>query len=148
MLDVLKAVNARVKKFDRNYDVPYVAGYSQNGEKIYIDRHMPKSFRHDGRRIETDRFLILHEVIEKALLDELGLHYLHAHQIALRSKRAAVEAAGVPWKAYNDYTHEHTKQIGDERLKNVPNDLDLTPYRNEKDFQTLQRIISAFHPRG
>ena len=148
MLDVLKAVNARVKKFDRNYDVPYVAGYSQNGEKIYIDRHMPKSFRHDGRRIETDRFLILHEVIEKALLDELGLHYLHAHQIALRSERAAVEAAGVPWKAYNDYTHEHTKQIGDERLKNVPNDLDLTPYRNEKDFQTLHRIIAAIYPRG
>ena len=48
MLDVLKAVNARVKKLDRNHDVPYVAGYSQNGEKIYIDRHMPKSFHHDG----------------------------------------------------------------------------------------------------
>jgi hypothetical protein len=112
MLDVLKAVNARVKKLDRDHDVPYVAGYSQNGEKIYIDRHMPKSFHHHERRIDTDRFLILHEVIEKALLDELGLHYLHAHQIALRSERAAVEAAGVPWKAYNDYTQEHTKQIG------------------------------------
>jgi len=91
MLDVLKAVNARVKKLDRSHDVPYVAGYSQNGEKVYIDRHMPKSFRHDGKRVDTDCFLILHEVFERALLDELGLHYLHAHQIALRSERAAVK---------------------------------------------------------
>ena len=148
MLDVLKAITARVKKLDRNHDIPYVAGYSQNGEKIYIDRHMPKSFRHGGKRIETDRFLILHEVIEKALLDELGLNYLHAHQIALRSERAAVEATGVPWKVYDDYTQKHTKQIGDERLETVPDDLDLTPYRNEKDFQTLQRIIGAIRPQG
>ena len=69
ILNVLKAINARVKKFDRNHAIFYVAGYSQNGEKIYIDRHMPKTLRHGGRRIATDRFLILHEVIEKALLD-------------------------------------------------------------------------------
>jgi hypothetical protein len=42
------------------------------------------------------------------------------HQIALRSERAAVEAEGVAWKAYNDFTQEHTKEIGDERLQNVP----------------------------
>ena len=36
ILNVLKAINARVKKFDRNHDIFYVAGYSQNGEKIYI----------------------------------------------------------------------------------------------------------------
>jgi len=38
-------VLARAKKIDRGHDIPYVAGYSQNGEKIYIDRHMPKSFK-------------------------------------------------------------------------------------------------------
>ena len=43
MSDVLKAVVSRVKKIDRDHDIPYIAGYSQNGEKIYIDRHMPKS---------------------------------------------------------------------------------------------------------
>jgi len=58
-------------------------------------------------------------MVEKALLDELGLHYLHAHQIALRTERAAVEAMDVAWKAYDDFTKQHEKQIGDERLKNV-----------------------------
>jgi hypothetical protein len=84
MSDVLKAVNARMKKLDREHDIPYVAGYSQNGEKIYIDRHMPKTFKYEGKRIDTDKFLILHEIIEKALLDELGLHYLHASDRAAK----------------------------------------------------------------
>ena len=42
---------------------------------------MPSSFRHYGRNINTDRHLILHEAVEKTLIDQLNLHYLHAHQI-------------------------------------------------------------------
>ena len=133
MSDVLKAVLKRVKKIDRRHDIPYIAGYSQNGEKIYIDRHMPKSAVLNGKRVQTDRFLILHEAVEKALLDELGLHYLHAHQIALRSEQAAVEAEGLPWRDYNAFTKAQEKPIDDEKLKRVPDDLDLTPYRNEQD---------------
>jgi len=143
MVDVLKAVIARVKKIDRDHDIPYIAGYSQNGEKIYIDRHMPKSAKLGGKRVQTDRFLILHEAVEKALLDELGLHYLHAHQIALRTERAAVEAEGQAWREYNAFTKAHERQIDDENLKKVPDDLDLTPYRNEKDFQKLQQMVAA-----
>jgi hypothetical protein len=37
--------------------------------------------RYDGRDINTDRHLILHEAVEKTLIDQLNLHYLHAHQI-------------------------------------------------------------------
>jgi hypothetical protein len=142
----LKAVLSRVKKIDRDHDIPYVAGYSQNGEKIFIDRHMPKSFLHNGKRILTDRFIILHEAVEKALLDELALNYLHAHQIALRTERAAVEADGISWKSYNAFTKEHEKEISDERLTTVPSDLDLIPYRDEHDFNKLRQMISAIHP--
>src|SRR6476469_1109114 len=70
----------------------------------------------------------------KALLDELALHYLHAHQIALRTERAAVEAEGLPWREYNAFTKKHEKRIDDEGLSKIPADLDLTPYRNEHDF--------------
>jgi hypothetical protein len=31
--------------------------------------------------------------VEKTLIDQLGLHYLHAHQIASRAEQAAVRAA-------------------------------------------------------
>lgn len=143
MAEVLKAVVARVKKIDRDHDIPYIAGYSQNGEKIYIDRHLPKSAVLGGKRVQTDRFIILHEAVEKALLDEMGLHYLHAHQIALRTERAAVEAEDLAWRDYNAFTKAHERQIDDEQLKKVPDDLDLTPYRNERDFQKLQQMMAA-----
>ena len=40
-----------------------------------------RRFRYDGQDINTDRHLILHEAVEKTLIDQLNLHYLHAHQI-------------------------------------------------------------------
>ena len=83
MMDrALDAVVRRVKKLDRKHDVPYLASYSKDGKTIYIDRHMPASFRYAGKEINTDRYLILHEEVEKTLIDQLNLHYLHAHQIA------------------------------------------------------------------
>ena len=60
MQRTLDEVVRRVKKLDRRHDIPYLAGYSKDGRTIYIDRHMPKSFIYRGRRIDTDRFLILH----------------------------------------------------------------------------------------
>jgi hypothetical protein len=89
------------------------------------------------------RFLITHEVVEKALLDGLHLHYLHAHQIALRIEQAAVRAAGISWRDYNRFTKAHEKKIGDERVVRVPSDLDLTTYREEHDLPELRKIIAA-----
>src|SRR3974377_1659313 len=99
MMDrALDAVVQRVKKLDRAHDVPYLAGYSLDGKTIYIDRHMPHAFRFQGRNVETDRFLILHEEVEKTLIDQLGLHYLHAHQIATRAAHDAGRAACITWR--------------------------------------------------
>src|SRR6516165_4767232 len=79
MLDrALDAIVRRVKKLDRAHDIPYLAGYSRDGKTIYIDRHMPRTMKYRGREIDTDRFLILHEEVEKTLIDQLNLHYLHA----------------------------------------------------------------------
>jgi hypothetical protein len=131
----------RVKKLDRNHDIPYLAGYSNDGKIIYIDRHMPKSFRYQGRDIDTDRYLILHEEVEKTLIDQLNLHYLHAHQIASRAEQAAVRAAGVNWRDYDRFMQKNVKLIGDERLTKVPTDLDLKPYRDEHDYDLVQRML-------
>jgi hypothetical protein len=144
MMDrALDAVVRRVKKFDRKHDIPYLAGYSKDGKTIYIDRHMPKSFKFHGRVIETDRFLILHEEVEKTLIDQLGLHYLHAHQIATRAEQAAVRAAGFNWRDYDRFMQKYVKHIGDERLTKVPDDLDTKPYRDEHDDDLLQRMLAC-----
>ena len=73
LIDVLHAIERRVRKLDRTHDIPYIAGYSTDGRTIFIDRHMPRSFSWRGKRIETDRFLVLHEMVEKTLLDQLRL---------------------------------------------------------------------------
>ncbi|HET7332711.1 hypothetical protein [Dyella sp.] len=141
MLDrALDAILRRIKKLDRKHDIPYLAGYSQDGKTIYIDRHLPKSFTYRGRTVEVDRFLILHEEVEKTLIDQLGLHYLHAHQIATRAEEAAVHAQRITWKAYDRFMQEYVKQIGDERLQKVPADLDLKPYRDYHDYDLLLRM--------
>jgi len=141
MLDrALDAILRRVKKLDREHDIPYLAGYSQDGKTIYIDRHLPKNFTFRGRTIEVDRFLILHEEVEKTLIDQLGLHYLHAHQIATRAEEAAVNAQRVTWKAYDRFMQKYVKSVGDERLRKVPADLDLKPYRDYHDYDLMQRM--------
>src|SRR6204780_1016541 len=147
MMDrALDAVVRRVKKLDRKHDIPYLAGYSLDGKTIYIDRHMPKSFKFGGRVVETDRFLILHEEVEKTLIDQLGLHYLHAHQIATRAEQAAVRAAGVKWRDYDRFMQKYVKHISDERLTKVPADLDTKPYRDEHDDDLLRRMLEAVDP--
>ena len=144
MMDrALEAVVRQISKLDRNHDIPYLAGYSRNGKTIYIDRHMPKSFLLKGRRIKTDRFLILHEALEKTLMDHLGLRYLHAHQIATRAEQAAVRAAGISWDAYDRFMRTYVKSIGDKSLSKVPRDLDLKPYREERDDALLRRIAAS-----
>ncbi|MER9976393.1 hypothetical protein [Mesorhizobium sp. M0085] len=100
--DAVRALHRRVK-IVHDFDIPYIAGYSKDGRTIYIDRHMPRTMDWKSAKVRLAPFLLTHEIVEKALLDELGLHYLHAHQIALRAERDAVKAAGVGWSAYQAF---------------------------------------------
>jgi hypothetical protein len=149
MLDrALDAIERRVKVIDRIHDVPYLAGYSLDGKTIYIDRHLPRSFPYKGRTIAVDRYLLLHEEVEKTLIDQLDLHYQHAHQIATRAEEAAVRADGVSWRAYDRFMQQYVKQMGDERLTKLPVDLDLKPYRDEHDYDLMRRMREATQDKG
>lgn len=141
----MRAIRSRAHVL-RDYDIPYVAGYSLDGHIIFIDRHMPKSFVWRRRRIKTDRFLVVHEAVEKSLIQLLGMHYLHAHQIALRAEQAAVRAEGIEWQAYDDFMQEYIKAIDDEALTKVPDCLDLTPYRDFHDTAELKRMRACMTP--
>lgn len=144
MLDrALDAIAHRVGAIDREHDIPYLAGYSLDGRRIYIDRHLPPTFRYRGREVAVDRYLLLHEEVEKALIDHLGLHYQHAHQIATRAEEAAVRADGISWRAYDRFMQQYVKEMGDERLTRLPDDLDLKPYRDEHDYDLMRRMAVA-----
>jgi len=140
MMDrAVKAIRARIH-LERGYDIPYLAGYSLDGHTIFIDRHMPKSFVYKRRKVNTDRFLIVHEAVEKSLIQLLGLHYLTAHQIALHAEQAAVRAEGIEWDAYDEFMQKYIKTIEDERLTKVPDTLDITPYVDFHDAAELKQM--------
>jgi len=144
MLDrALDALARRIGSIDRAHDIPYLAGYSLDGKRIYIDRHLPPTFRYRGRDVAVDRYLLLHEEVEKTLIDQLDLHYQHAHQIATRAEEAAVRADAVSWRAYDRFMQQYVKTMGDERLTKLPADLDLKPYRDEHDFDLMRRMAAA-----
>jgi hypothetical protein len=144
MLDrALDAIVRSVGGIDRSHDIPYLAGYSLDGKRIYIDRHLPETFLYRRRAIRVDRYLLLHEEVEKTLIDQLALHYQHAHQIATRAEEAAVRADGISWRAYDRFMQTYVKRMGDERLTKVPADLDLKPYRDEHDYDLMRRMAAA-----
>ncbi len=133
--------NARI---DRRYDVPYLAGSSRTGT-TYIDRRMPRTLRVGSRRVEVDPFVALHEAIERAVGDRLGLTYQHAHQIALRVEEAAVRAAGISWHDYNAFMQEQMERV-EKNFSSLPPDLDLKPYFDKEDVELLRKI--ACMPRS
>ncbi|MGB9430097.1 MAG: hypothetical protein WCC11_09555 [Gammaproteobacteria bacterium] len=139
---MLRAVLKRTE-LDREHDIPYLAGYSRDGKTIYIDRELPRYFIARRQRIYTDRFLVLHESVEKAMIDQLGLKYQHAHQIALRTEEAAVRAYGIKWREYDRFMQQYIKEAADENLARLPVDLDIKPYRDERDWALLHRMQRA-----
>jgi hypothetical protein len=137
--EVLKKVH-----LDCDHDIPYLAGYSVDRSKIYIDRHLGKVFKdHHGCHHEVDKFLILHEATEKAMIDTWGLHYQHAHQIALRAEEAAVRACGIEWHDYDQFMQQWIKRADSAKLEKVPADLDLTPYLDENDGELIKVMQKA-----
>lgn len=138
--DAERALLLRVK-VSREFDVPYLAGYSRDGKTVYIDRSMPTSFVHAGRTFKTDKYLVLHECVEKALIDQLRLRYELAHQIAERAEESAVAADGVPLDAYDRFMNEWIKVIGARDFyARCPTDLDMSPYHDEDDQKTIEKM--------
>lgn len=122
----------RCLKENKDHDLPYLAGYSKDGDTIYFDRHLPDTIElmDDGRKwiFDPREFVRIHEQIEKALIDVLGWKYGPAHAVANAAERRAVLEHGIPWLAYNEALEPYIKADEMERLKSVPAELDMTPY--------------------
>jgi hypothetical protein len=141
MLD--RTIDAILRRLpvNRKYHVPYLAGYSTDCTQIYIDKDLPPSFINAaGDTIQIDKYLLLHEAVEKSLIDTLNLRYQHAHQVALRAEQAAVRADGISWKEYDGFMMKFVKEMGDEKVTHIPPDLDLKPYIDEHDTEVLEQM--------
>lgn len=132
---------------DNDFDIPYIAGYSRNGETLYFDRHLPESLflKLDGHKkeIQPRQFLKLHESLEKAIIDALGWGYFPAHAAATAYERRGVfQMLGPQW--WMPYTHAmdgYAKVDEHEKIKRAPKDLDMTPYLAPPVNHTLLKAV-------
>jgi hypothetical protein len=56
LLDVVNAIRRRARVVNRKYDIPYTAGYSVDGQTVFIDRHLPRSVRWLMKTIRVEPF--------------------------------------------------------------------------------------------
>lgn len=139
----------RYRPIDRNFDIPYLAGYSQDGSTIFIDRHLPETLEleFDGRKREVnpDEYLRRHEGMEKSLIDTLGYGYAAAHAAATAwERRGVLERLGPGWWVpYSEALAPWIKSDQLEKLVKVPSNLDMTPYLAEPVDKALVARIQA-----
>jgi hypothetical protein len=119
LLDAVRAIRHRVRVVNRDYDIPYIAGYSRDGSTVFIDRHLPRSFRWLAKTVRVELFLLTQEIVEKALLDEL--------RIALSSRSSDCPAGGAGRREGGRCVlvglpalHQHERPIEEEVLLRVP----------------------------
>lgn len=144
---VVRKALAGTRRVDRTWDIPYLGGYSVDGRTIYLDRHLPGLFKiRPGKATSLTPYLMLHEEVEKALIDELKMTYAHAHEVATRAEERAVRSAGIDVDWYRKTLKPMIKGDAKERLLRVPKDLDMTPYRAPPvDEGLIREILRARH---
>jgi hypothetical protein len=85
------------------YWVPLLGGTARDWSRpiVYIDGRFPDQLLVEGRLMHPHRYIVVHECVERVLMDELGLPYLGgAHTFATAAEQSAVEADGFSWNGY------------------------------------------------
>ncbi|MDE2105396.1 MAG: hypothetical protein KGL39_49675, partial [Patescibacteria group bacterium] len=128
----------------RKYDVPYLAGSSDEGGVTYIDKRVPEQItlpQADGQgevTFDPAEALHVHEQVEHALMED-GHPYAGAHEIATGAERAKVQEIGADWQAYQNAMLGMAKGVTEkEKPTNPPPDLYTKPYPHQ-EAEFLQR---------
>lgn len=53
LLDVVQAIRRRVKIVSREYEIPYIAGYSSDGHTVFIDRHLHQRRQYSREKLDS-----------------------------------------------------------------------------------------------
>jgi hypothetical protein len=122
----------------REYEVPYGAGYSKDGTHLYIDKRLPRVMTlKDGRTVSIDKYLKVHEQVEKQLIDSGKYGYKYSHEYATSAERRAVKEDKIDWNEYQNFVLGHIKKLSDIDAQ-VPKDIDLKPERDYNDKATIK----------
>jgi len=127
-------------RYSNEYDIPYGAGYNEAGTCIYIDSRLPRTFKNSiGKTVDIHKYLVIHELTEKSLIDKLGLDYQTAHSIAQGAETLAILKDGIDYDEYYGYIGKFISyDIQPQDIRKVPLDLDETPYISDK----LDKVVA------
>jgi hypothetical protein len=139
--NAIKALLSRAK-INRKFDVPDLAGYSENGKDFFIDRGCPEFFDCNGKIISVDGYLILHEEIEIALIKLTHLSYQDTHQCACLGEKEAVETVeGMGcWEPYSAFMRAQINRAWNVKNPKVPPNLYKKPYVDEGEFKKIKEM--------
>ncbi len=147
------AIDKIISKFNINtgYDIPFIAGYSKDGKTVYIHRAVPKQIETDGITLDAISLISIHEILEKMLIDYLGIDYLEAHQLAIAIEEAYLKSYGGQWVDYDRVMDKIKQDLDKLPIQSVPSDLDLTPYEREakaypedkKILEDMKKVMKA-----
>ncbi len=133
--EAIKALEAKVI-IDHSHWIPYLGGYSTDWKKnpeVFFDARFPDTLKIGGKTMKPFRYILIHECVEKSLMDDLGLGYLVAHDFATACERTAVEADGFSWDLYCMALKEPIKEVTKKPANlDAPDNLDVDPYVQEK----------------
>lgn len=93
-------------QFNKKYDVPGLAGYSIQGDTYYLDKETPNYFNYKNKKIQIDLPLLVHEIVEKSLMDKLNLDYQVAHELATATEKKFIEQNNISWKQYDNFMQQ------------------------------------------
>lgn len=131
----------RAYTVDRSHTPPYVAGYSNDGHCIYLHKDFPKQIDVNGKKFDPTPFVILHERVEKAMLDWTREHdgkqidYKTAHNnYATQAEHEALKAqlgfTDADIRSYDATMKQVAMKLARQPNKEVPAAIDKTPYRD------------------
>ena len=120
---------ASAPKINREFDVPYLAGSSNDGKTVYIDKRVPHQLDIKGKTFDPAPALAAHEQAEHRAMMK-GKSYTAAHrEDGLPVERKVVEASGIDWASYQEQMHKLVENVTEpESAKHPPPDLYLKPY--------------------
>jgi hypothetical protein len=157
---------ARPHEIVEDFDIPDLAGYSTNGRRLFVDRHLAQA-RPDIAGLPYDQWIQAlvgvdlkrnrcgHEPAEKAAIDVWGYSYPGAHEdVAEPNEHEMAKAIGLDWARYVPELKPWIKRVEAERIERPPHDLDCHPYYDDPDaddIRILRRlaelgVVDAQHP--
>ena len=119
-------------QINKDYDIPYVGGYSRDGKIIYIDKNLPETFiTSTGEEHSLHYFLTIHEITEVGLMQTDEYSFNEAHKIAVEIEVASLFKNNVPVDEYYGHIFKYTQAAISKYksgMSTLPIDLDMRPY--------------------